>query len=232
MSRSPETGQPEQKSEHDVTTESISTGPLRIWLVRHGLTGWNLEGRWQGWSDTPLHDDGRAQARGLRTRFAGKRFDAVISSDLCRASETAQLAGFEPLLEPRLRELNFGDFEAALNNDNSKLEAFQYWIEDPVHRRTPNGESYADLQRRVLDWLETLPDSGDVLTFSHGGTIQVLITSLLKIPPLAASRIWTLRVLHSSISVLERWETPNGRVWTLERLNDTAHLERNSASPG
>ncbi len=227
MSRTPETGEPERTSESK-GDHAITTGPLRIWLVRHGLTGWNLEGRWQGWSDTPLHDDGRAQARGLRARFAGKSFDAVISSDLCRASETAQIAGFEPTLEPRLREVNFGDFEGGLNSDNTKLAAFQHWIEDPLHRRTPNGESYADLQTRVLDWLETLPDSGDVLTFSHGGTIQVLITSLLKIPPLAASRIWTLRVLHSSISVLERWETPTGRVWTLERLNDTAHLEEPS----
>ena len=229
MSRTPETGEPERASEstgESTGDHAITTGPLRIWLVRHGLTGWNLEGRWQGWSDTPLHDDGRAQARGLRARFADKRFDAVISSDLCRASETAQIAGFEPSLEPRLREVNFGDFEGSLNSDNIKLPAFQHWFEDPLHRRTPNGESYADLQTRVMDWLETLPDSGDVLTFSHGGTIQVLITSLLKIPPLVAPRIWTLRVLHSSISVLERWETPTGRVWTLERLNDTAHLER------
>jgi broad specificity phosphatase PhoE len=226
MSRTPETGEPE-RSTKATGEQAITTGPLRIWLVRHGLTAWNLEGRWQGWSDTPLHDDGRAQARGLRARFAGKSFDAVISSDLCRASETAQIAGFEPSLEPRLREVNFGDFEGGLNSDNIKLSAFQHWIEDPLHRRTPNGESYADLQTRALAWLETLPDSGDVLTFSHGGTIQVLITSLLKVPPLAASRIWTLRVLHSSISVLERWETPTGRVWTLERLNDTAHLETN-----
>ena len=65
MSRTPETGEPERPSE-STGEHAITTGPLRIWLVRHGLTGWNLEGRWQGWSDTPLHDDGRAQARGLR----------------------------------------------------------------------------------------------------------------------------------------------------------------------
>ncbi len=60
----------------------MSHAPLKICLVRHGVTDWNLEGRWQGWSDTPLSDLGAEQAWKLRTRLEEKHFDRVYSSDL------------------------------------------------------------------------------------------------------------------------------------------------------
>ena len=92
-------------------------------------------------------------------------------------------------------------------------------------QRTPQGESYGDLLARSRAWLESLPESGDVLAFTHGGVIQTLTTALLSIPAMAAPRLWTLRVTHASLTVLERLWTPDGLAWTLERLNDTAHLE-------
>jgi broad specificity phosphatase PhoE len=205
--------------------------PLRVWLVRHGVTEWNLEGRWQGWSDTPLSARGVEQAERLARRLAGRTFDAVYSSDLERASETARLAGFQPMLDARLREIHFGDFEGGLNADHVKHPEFAAWLEQPGTRRTPNGESYGDLQTRMLEWLGSLPESGEVLAFSHGGAIQTLVTGLLKIPALVAPRVWTLRVTHASITVLERWWTPSGAVWTLERLNDAAHLEGEAVLP-
>lgn len=199
--------------------------PLRLWLVRHGLTAWNLEGRWQGWSDPPLAEEGREQARRLQPRFAGRSFDQVVSSDLVRALETAQLAGLSPTLEPRLREVNFGEFEGKLSRENAEHPAFHTWLADPVNGRTPGGESYLDLRNRALEWIDGLPESGEVIAFVHGGTVQALVTGIVGIPPLAAHRLWTLTILHTSITVLARHPTPTGPAWTLERLNDTAHLE-------
>lgn len=199
--------------------------PLRLWLVRHGVTDWNLEGRWQGWTDTALSDTGRAQARRLEPRLVGREFDAVYSSDLQRASDTARLSGLTPTLDARLREVNFGAFEGGLSSDNLLHPEFEEWLAAPGILRTPGGESYGDLQTRALEWLAALPESGEVIAFAHGGTIQTLVTGLLEIPAMVAPRIWRLRVTHASITVLERHWTPTGAVWTLERLNDTAHLE-------
>ncbi len=202
-----------------------SSPPLRIWLVRHGITDWNIEGRWQGWSDTPLSTQGHEQAWKLRNRLEAKNFDRVYSSDLLRALDTARIAGFEPVPDARLRELNFGVFEGGNSFENAKHPEFASWIQDPVEKAAPMGESYASLRARAMHWLNTLPDSGEMLVFSHGGWIQVLTCGVLEVTPLAAPRIWRLRVTHASITVLERHWTPNGNVWTLERLNDTAHLE-------
>jgi 2,3-bisphosphoglycerate-dependent phosphoglycerate mutase len=202
-----------------------SPPPLRIWLVRHGVTDWNLEGRWQGWSDTPLSTLGQDQAWKLRTRLEHRHFDRVVSSDLIRALDTARLAGFEPTPVAQLRELNFGVFEGGTNSENAQHPEFAAWIQDPVTRAAPMGESYASLRGRAMHWLESLPEHGDILAFSHGGFIQVLTSGLLNLEPLAAPRVWRLRVTHGSITVLERYWTPSGAVWTLERLNDTAHLE-------
>ncbi len=199
--------------------------PLKICLVRHGVTDWNLEGRWQGWSDTPLSELGAEQAWKLRTRLEDKHFDRVYSSDLIRALDTARLSGFEPHPDARLRELNFGVFEGGNTSENAKHPEFAAWITDPVNRAAPLGESYASLRARAMHWLENLPESGQVLAFSHGGLIQVLTCGLLELNPLAAPRIWRLRITHASITVLERHWTPTGAVWMLERLNDTAHLE-------
>ncbi len=205
--------------------------PLRLWLVRHGITDWNIQGRWQGWSDTPLSTLGKEQALRLKPRLAGRDFSAVYASDLERARHTAELAGYEPTLDARLREIHFGAFEGNSNAENAQHPAFKTWLEQPGTLRTPDGESYGDLLSRGLSWLQDLPDEGDVLAFSHGGTIQTLVTSLLKIPTMAAPRLWTLRVTHASITVLERWWTPTGAVWTMERLNDTAHLEGDPVQP-
>ncbi len=199
--------------------------PLRVWLVRHGVTDWNLQGRWQGWTDTALSDTGRLQAKRLEPRLAGRHFDAVFSSDLQRASDTARLAGLTPTPDARLREVHFGDFEGGLSSDNRQHPEFDAWLAAPATTRTPNGESYGDLQARALEWLAQLPESGEVIAFAHGGTIQTLVTGLLHIEAMVAPRIWRLQVKHASITVLERHWTPTGAVWTMERLNDTAHLE-------
>src|SRR5215469_12100275 len=85
-----------------------------LFVARHGQTDWNFEHRWQGHADPPLNATGRAQSVALGESLAGLRIDLVVSSDLRRTSETAELAaarlGLAVELDPRLREVDVGEW--------------------------------------------------------------------------------------------------------------------------
>ena len=145
---------------------------MRLVLVRHGSTATSEARRFAGWADEPLSALGREQARGLGERLAGETWAGVWSSDLRRTIETARLAGFEPVPDARLRELDFGEIEGRGWDE----------LDDATHRalrsfegfRAPGGESGEELRARVLDFLRGL--SGDPhLLFTHGGVIRLLL---------------------------------------------------------
>ena len=93
----------------------------RILLARHGETDWNLQQRWQGHTDTPLNETGRKQARALAEELAGEPIDAVFSSDLIRAHETARLIavprGLGVTALRDLRERHFGSVEGLTTDE-------------------------------------------------------------------------------------------------------------------
>lgn len=148
-----------------------------ILLARHGETDWNLNRRVQGHSDTPLNDTGRAQAQALGEELAGERIDAVYSSDLVRAHETARAVA-----EPRglgvtairdLRERHFGTWEGLTDN-----EIFARF--DPaLDTSWGDGETREEMAERVLDALRriaaTHPESR-VLVVSHGGPLRAVLS--------------------------------------------------------
>src|SRR5207249_8628682 len=94
----------------------MSGTPVRILLARHGETVFNVDGRWQGQSDSPLSDRGLAQARELGRALADEQIAAVYSSDLGRAMATAREVGAPHGLavqaEPKLREIHVGGWTA------------------------------------------------------------------------------------------------------------------------
>ena len=84
----------------------------QLYLIRHGQTDWNLRAMLQGRTDIPLNETGRRQAMEAGERLAGVHFDAVYSSPLQRCRKLAEYCGYPaPLLDDRLKELNFGDWE-------------------------------------------------------------------------------------------------------------------------
>ncbi|HEX2924015.1 MAG TPA: histidine phosphatase family protein [Chloroflexota bacterium] len=135
---------------------------MRLLLVRHGQTDWNLDGRYQGRVDVPLNGAGLEQAALLARDLAGRQIDLLISSPLRRAMDTAgaiaEARGLEVRSDPRLREINLGEWEGQLSTkiaeDYPKL--FPRWISDPGTVRPPGGETIAEVHDRVIPALEEL----------------------------------------------------------------------------
>lgn len=186
-----------------------------VW-IRHGRSSWNREGRWQGHSDVELDEHGREQARCLGQRLLGARFDGVFSSDLKRARDTAELAlpGAPVTVDPRLRELNFGDYEGK-SYDQSDPELAAWW-KDPYGLRIRGGESLQDLQARFFLWFQEL-EPGRYAVFTHGGVIRNALWQITG-PPRAGH--WTVELGNTSIT-----EIHYGRRIRILRVNDQAHLE-------
>jgi broad specificity phosphatase PhoE len=145
-----------------------------ILLARHGETDWNREGRWQGWADPPLNETGRKQARELREQLRETPFDAVYSSDLRRAHETAEIVARSHCVpvtaDAGLREIDVGSWSGLTRAEQE--ERF------PGAER-PGGETREQHFARVLEAVERIARAhrGErVLVVSHGGTMRALRT--------------------------------------------------------
>jgi probable phosphoglycerate mutase len=144
----------------------------RIWLLRHGSTASNEQGRFLGWADEDLSAAGRAEAIRLRLTLSDIEPDHVWASDLRRAVETARLAVGEPRVDERLRELDFGELEGKTWFDctpvvRAALERFEGF-------RAPGGESLDQLRSRVHSFVDEL-GAGKHLIVTHGGVIRLLM---------------------------------------------------------
>jgi len=198
---------------------------MNLLLIRHGQTDWNRAQRFQGQSDIPLNETGRKQAQALAERLAAEPFDAVYSSDLQRATETASIirrSGFQP--DTRLREVHFGDWEG-LTYDEIKAkhpEPLAAWEADIFKNAPPNGETLEELSVRVqsmLDELREKHEDQNVLVVAHGGVLQTLICLALKLPP---TMYWQFHLSTASLSEIAFY--PAGAI--LNSLNDTSHLPK------
>jgi broad specificity phosphatase PhoE len=134
-------------------------------LVRHGETDWNAEGRLQGHTDTPLNELGRRQARALAEELAGDGIEAVYSSDLARARETAEIVGarlgLPVALEPDLRERDWGTWEGLTGAERERVELV--------------AEATEEHRERTLHALRAIASrhaGGRVLVVTHGGSLR------------------------------------------------------------
>ena len=146
---------------------------MRIALVRHGQTDWNAAGLFQGSSDTPLNDVGRAQAAAAATVLAAQSWDAVVSSPLSRARETAAIIADAiglPLgaAYPELIERDYGPFEGTPSLDSVKSD--------------PRIEPLPSVVRRGHAALARIGDEhpgARVLAVAHGTIIRYTLSSMV-----------------------------------------------------
>ncbi len=198
----------------------------RLLLVRHGDTELNSAERYWGHSDVKLSATGLRQAERLRDRLAAERIDAIYSSDLGRASVTAETIGSRHQLEvitcSELREVNFGKLEGLTFEEISQLypEVTKLWVEGNPELKYPGGESLIGFNKRVSDFasrLEKHTPEETILIVAHSGSLRTLLCQLLGIE-LRHRRQFRLDL--ASLSILETY--PQGVILSL--LNDVCHL--------
>ena len=199
-----------------------------LFLVRHGETAWNVEGRIQGHLDIPLNDIGLAQAAAVGRRLAGERFDAIYSSDLIRAYRTASPVVADPdkdiVRDPRLRERHLGVLqgltgEEAIGRQPSAWKALK--ARDPA-MALEGGESLGEFARRIVDFIREavqIHAGGRVLIVTHGGSLDAAYRHATGMPPSAAR---DFPIYNASVNVLSHH---NGK-WNIDAWGDIGHLPR------
>lgn len=199
----------------------------RVLLVRHGETDWNVQTRLQGHTDIALNARGRQQVRRLGDVLAGETLDAVYSSDLQRAFETARaIAGATgaPLhAEPALRERGFGCFEGLTYAEIEArwpADARRWRSRDPAFGPA-GGESLLDFHARCVDAgerLAALHPGGSIALVAHGGVLDSLYRAATR-QALDAAR--SARMANASLNRLLHGSSG----FTLVGWDDHAHLQ-------
>ncbi len=156
-----------------------------ILLIRHGITDYNRKGRIQGQLDMPLSDQGRRQAQELAQRFKPGQIQAIYSSDLSRAKETAEIIARAiklPVEEyrPDLREICFGHWQGHTMAEVAQLypEELALWRADQTYSAPHGGESFAQMTERGWKAVQEIAASHPgqtVAVVAHGGLIKGIL---------------------------------------------------------
>ncbi len=207
---------------------------LEIDLVRHGESLYNREGKVQGHTNSPLTALGREQARRVAEVLKDRGVEAIYTSDLARALETARIIGevlgLEPVVLEGFREIALGEWEGRPIDEirREDWENLERWYSRPMEARIPGAESLEDFRKRVLATfqgvLEEHPE-GRIALVSHGGVLSVIVSHVLG---LDLNNLWHFRLNNASLSrVVYGYLVPK-----LVLLNDTCHMNGlESSSP-
>jgi probable phosphoglycerate mutase len=195
-------------------------------LVRHGQTVHNVAGIAQGWNDSDLSELGRQQVQRLAQRIAAMQPTAIYSSPLGRALSTAEAiaeaTGLPIVMNDDLREMSYGGWEGKsfLDVRRDDEEIYQRWINDG-EARCPEGESHADVRRRMERAFAGI-DSERPVVVTHGTAIRIGATALLDVPVMSARHF---AQDNAALNVFV-WRAER---WVLKQWNDTTHCTGASA---
>jgi probable phosphoglycerate mutase len=200
-----------------------------IYLIRHGETDWNLAGRWQGHADVPLNELGQRQARLLAERLQSESalFDAIYSSDLARAYQTAWELGAAvrvPVqLYPPLREIDLGTWSGLHYNEiRERFPIEARLLEEGQDIPRGGGESLSALRKRVVEAVDGIVahrDGETIALVTHGGCIRMLLAHADNYDGDGFRRF--PHIGNTSISILRCGSSG----WEILSVNDMRHLE-------
>ena len=202
---------------------------MKLYLIRHGQTDWNVAGKIQGSTDIPLNDMGRRQAACLARGMEKRPVEKVFTSTLSRAYETGLAIGKSQNVPVErlegLEEVGYGVWEGMTMEEIQEQypKELELWYNSPVDVAPPEGESQVQVYDRCGRALETIlaKAQGDVAIVPHGATVVFLLEHLLK--DTRKDEDEDIIVGNASISTIEY--DPETRVFRLARLNDQEHLK-------
>ena len=199
---------------------------MKLYIIRHGETVWNTEGRLQGHVDKELNENGIRLAKITAKKVRDIPFDLVISSPLKRALQTARIVTegrkIPVLTDERIEEISFGEWEGlSCNREHYELpKEFRLFFTDPYHYQPPKGgESIAQLMERTGQFYEELCENEDyagknILIAAHGCSSRALLNQV----SLDASGFWRGKVPpNCSFSVIEV-QDKKGKILEVDRI--------------
>ncbi len=206
-------------------------GDSRIFLVRHGETNWNKEGRFQGQINIPLNSNGKDQAKKASKYLNEINFNKAFSSSMDRPYETAKIilqnkSDIEITKIENLVEISHGLWEGKLENEIKEQwpELLKNWHETPEEVIMPEGESISEVSKRsVKAWEEiclTQKNKDLTLLVAHDAVNKTLICNILGID---FSNIWMIKQGNGGITIIDLFDDRQ-KDYVISALNITTHL--------
>jgi broad specificity phosphatase PhoE len=189
-----------------------------VYLARHGETAWTISGQHTGLTDLPLTERGEENARRLGLRLAGIPFAKVFTSPLQRALRTCELAGFRQtaIVDPDLVEWNYGQYEGKRSVDILRERPDWQLFRDGCE----GGESPQQVAERADRVVKRVRDvAGNVLLFSSGHFLRVLVVRWIEIPPINGQALMLSTASLSALSYENSLSRPAVLLW-----NDAHHV--------
>ena len=202
---------------------------MRILLLRHGETDWNLQGRCQGVTDLDLNERGRQQARDIAAYLSTERITAIYSSDLKRALHTAEFIrrphDLEVTVDSNFRELNHGAFEGLTFSDIRACfpDFLKKWRSEPADLIIPRGERLVDVEERAWKAMERIVRSHSsdetAVVVSHNFAILAILCRITGTP------LNGYRSFHIEPCGLTHIQYDGAEGWRIVRINGTGCSE-------
>jgi broad specificity phosphatase PhoE len=199
---------------------------VKLFALRHGETAWTRERRFSGSRDLPLTLHGQRQAQALADALASEKVVAVYTSPLARTRACAEAIGrlhrLEVRVEPRFREMTFGEWEGLTREEVEARwpEMFALWRTAPERAVPAGGESLPEVAARTAKALQQMRDShpeGTLVLVSHAIVLRLIVLDALGLGP---ERLWSLDASPAGLTEIEYqpgWPT-------VHRMNTLAHL--------
>ncbi len=201
---------------------------MRILLLRHGETDWNLQGRCQGITDLDLNDRGKRQAMDVAAHLSTEKIDAIYSSDLKRALHTAEIIrrshDLDVTADSDFRELNHGELEGLTFTDIRSFypDFLTRWRSEPARLIVPGGERLVDVEQRVWKGIERIVSSHSsdekVVVVSHNFPILAILCRITGTP---LNQYRSFRVVPCGVNSLS-YDSKDG--WRIIQVNGTDYV--------
>jgi len=203
-------------------------GDVKIILIRHGETFWNVEDKIQGLHDSPLTPLGAKQAEKIAERLKNEKIDVLLSSTLGRAKQTAKIVrdlidglhSKEILTFSELNEMDYGMLTGMTRQEVAEKKLLPRWYLLRYLSRCKDGESVMEKKKAVKNFLKNIlkeHPGRNMLIVTHAGPLKMIASVLLK-----KDIKWMMRFrpLPGSLTILKN----RGDEWVARLLNDVSHL--------